>query len=313
MPTYTYERLSAQDSSFLVFESPTAHMHVGGLATLEAGPLRRPEGGLDIDRIRRYIASRLPLIPRYRQRLAFVPIENHPVWVDDTHFNLHYHVRHACLPHPGDDYQLKQLIGRVMSQQLDRGKPLWELWMIEGLQEGRCALLVKVHHCMVDGVGGVDLLTALMTTAPQDELRAGPGVGAALGTGRADVVGRCLATAHAGAVRGMARGARCARRSRRGRGARRQPPDGGVADGRSRAARATAHAARTRRSARTGGSIGSSLDLTAVKEVKNRLGGTVNDVVLATSAGGLRRFLKGAASMRARMTFGWSCRSACAV
>jgi WS/DGAT/MGAT family acyltransferase len=291
MPTYTYERLSAQDSSFLVFESPTAHMHVGGLAILEAGPLSRPEGGLDIDRIRRYIASRLPLIPRYRQRLAFVPVENHPVWVDDTHFNLHYHVRHACLPHPGDDYQLKQLLGRVMSQQLDRGKPLWELWMIEGLQEGRCAVLVKVHHCMVDGVGGVDLLTALMTTAPQDSFDPVP------------AWEPCAApdglTLLADAVR---RRAQVPFEVWRGvRGALADPDETGArVVNRLTAAWQTVEAGlRVPPPTPLNAPIGPhrrfdwlSLDLAEVKEVKNRLGGTVNDVVLATAAGGLRRFLK---------------------
>src|SRR5512144_344941 len=146
MSTPAFERLSAQDSSFLVFENANAHMHVGGTAVLEAGPLLRAHGGVDIERIRAYVASRLHWIPRYRQRLAFVPIENHPVWVDDDHFNLNYHVRHACLPYPGDDEQLKQLIGRIMSQQLDRGKPLWEAWIVEGLADNRVALVTKAHH-----------------------------------------------------------------------------------------------------------------------------------------------------------------------
>src|ERR1043166_7649821 len=128
MADYWYERLSVQDSSFLVFEDPHTHMHVGGVAILDAGPLATPDGGVDIDRIRAYIASRLPWIPRYRQRLAFIPVANSPVWVDDDHFNLKYHVRHTSLPRPGGERQLRRLAGRIMSQQLDRGKPLWEAW-----------------------------------------------------------------------------------------------------------------------------------------------------------------------------------------
>ena len=101
MPHYAYERLGFLDNSFLIMEGPTTPMHVAGTATYEVGPLRTPEGGIDIDRIRGYVSSRLHLIPRYRQRLAFIPLENHAVWIDDFHFNIHYHVRHTALPRPG--------------------------------------------------------------------------------------------------------------------------------------------------------------------------------------------------------------------
>ena len=124
-----YEPLAPQDSAFLFFESAETHMHLGGTAIFEPGPLATPDGGVDIDRIRARIASRLHQIPRYRQRLAWVPIQNHPVWVDDDHFNLGYHVRHTSLPRPGDDEQLKHLTARIMSQQLDRTRPLWEAWI----------------------------------------------------------------------------------------------------------------------------------------------------------------------------------------
>src|SRR6185295_745577 len=107
MPGYAYDRLSFLDHSFLLAERPHSHMHVGGTAIYDAGTLRRPDGGIDIDRIRAYVESRLHLIPRYRQVLATIPIENRPVWVDDEHFNIHYHVRHTSLPRPGDDRQLK--------------------------------------------------------------------------------------------------------------------------------------------------------------------------------------------------------------
>ena len=122
MPKYAYDRLTFLDNSFLIMEAPNSPMHVAGTATFEAGPLQSADGGIDIDRIRDYVASRLHLIPRYRQRLAYIPLENHPVWVDDEHFNIHYHVRHTALPQPGDERQLKRLAARIMSQHLDRSE-----------------------------------------------------------------------------------------------------------------------------------------------------------------------------------------------
>ena len=163
-----YQRLSGMDRSFLVFEDDATHMHISATIVLESDPVSREDGSIDIDRIRRYVASRLHRIPRFRQRLAYTPIENHPVWVDDAHFNIQYHVRHTSLPRPGDDRQLKHLAARVMSQQLDRAKPLWEMWVVEGLEGGRFAIISKTHHCMVDGVGGVDLLAVLMSLDPSE-------------------------------------------------------------------------------------------------------------------------------------------------
>ncbi|MGH7812712.1 MAG: WS/DGAT/MGAT family O-acyltransferase [Candidatus Binataceae bacterium] len=161
-----YERLSSLDRSFLDVENPASHMHVAGVMILEAGPLTTPGGGIDIDRIRRGVAASLPMMPRYRQRIERVPIANHPVWVDDDRFNLDYHVRHTALPHPGGEEQLKRLAGRIFSQQLDRGKPLWETWVIEGLDEGHFAMISKTHHCMIDGIAAVDLVSALLSTTP---------------------------------------------------------------------------------------------------------------------------------------------------
>jgi len=162
-----YERLGFLDNSFLIAESPTNHMHIAGTATYEAGPLRTEDGGIDVDRIRDYVASRLHRIPRYRQVLLEVPIDGHPAWVDDQHFNIDYHVRHTSLPRPGDDRQLKRLSGRIMSQQLDRSKPLWEMWIVEGLTgSDRFAVITKVHHCMIDGMSSVDLLEVLLTPTP---------------------------------------------------------------------------------------------------------------------------------------------------
>ncbi len=163
MPRYQYERLSAADNVFLLWETPTLHMHVSSVAVLERGPLASASGGIDIRRIRDAIEAALPRIPRYRQRLEWIPGFRHAVWVDDAHFDLGYHVRHTALPRPGSDAQLKKLASRVMAQQLDRSRPLWEIWVVEGLAGDRFAIVSKLHHCMVDGISGVDLTTALFS------------------------------------------------------------------------------------------------------------------------------------------------------
>lgn len=166
-----YDRLSQIDNSFLVYEEaqPEGAMHVASTQIHEAAPLRRADGSLDIERIEEYVLSRLGEIPRYRQRIRRTPLEGHPVWVDDPSFNIHYHVRHTRLAHPGSLRQLKRLVGRIFSQRLDREKPLWELWVIEGLEGDRVAVHSKVHHCMVDGVSGAELLAALLTATPQEK------------------------------------------------------------------------------------------------------------------------------------------------
>src|SRR6185295_18404196 len=157
MRRYAYDRLSVVDTSFLAIEGPTSHQHVAAVMLFEGGPAVRPDGGLQIELIREHIASRLHLIPRYRQRLATMRLGNRLFWVDDDHFNIHFHVRHTSLPRPGDARQLKRLAGRIVSQQLDRARPLWEIWVVEGLEGDRFAMVAKTHHCMVDGVSGVDL------------------------------------------------------------------------------------------------------------------------------------------------------------
>lgn len=162
--------MTALDASFVDIEDVNVHMHVAAALLFDPGPLARPGGGLDMERIRAYVESRLHFIPRYRQRLAYIPVERHPVWIDDTRFNLFYHVRHTSLPHPGSERQLKRLCGRILSQKLDLTKPLWEIWVIEGLETGRFALVTKVHHCMVDGISGVDLITVLLSPEPAEDL-----------------------------------------------------------------------------------------------------------------------------------------------
>jgi diacylglycerol O-acyltransferase / wax synthase len=153
--------MSPQDAMFLHIEDDNNPMHIGNVSVFE-GPA--PSYG---DLVRT-VAANLPLVPRYRQRVRFVPMElGRPVWVDDAHFQILYHIRHTAVPKPGSSEQLRNLAGRVFAANLDRSRPLWELWMVDGLEEGRWALISKVHHCMVDGVSATDLLTVLLDREPQ--------------------------------------------------------------------------------------------------------------------------------------------------
>lgn len=162
-----YERLSAQDSVFLHIESPTQPQHVGALGILEGEPLRRADGRFDLDAVREVIAERLHLVPRFRRKLMMVPFDQgRPVWVDDENFDLAYHVRLTALPSPGNEDQLLALFGRIQSHLLDRDRPLWELWFVEGLEGGRVASIQKTHHSLVDGISGVDVATVLFDLSP---------------------------------------------------------------------------------------------------------------------------------------------------
>src|SRR3954470_11183792 len=154
------DRLTAVDASFLAQEGPASHMHIGGLVLCE-GPAPGYEEMLD------HIRTRLHLVPRYRQRLAEPPLETgRPLWVDDPTFNLEYHVRQTALPAPGSEDQLLRLTGRIFSQQLDRAPPLWELWVVEGLEDGGFALISKTHHAMIDGISGVDIAQVMFDLSP---------------------------------------------------------------------------------------------------------------------------------------------------
>jgi diacylglycerol O-acyltransferase len=165
-----YARLSAIDATFLALEDPGVHMHVGAVAIFEAGSLRTPHGAVDVQRIRAFVDGQLHQTPRFRQRLAWVPVVKHPIWVDDERFNINYHIRHTALPAPGEVRQLKRLAARIFSQKLDRGKPMWEMWIVEGLEDGRFAMILKAHHCMVDGIAGIDLLAAILRLDPDPTL-----------------------------------------------------------------------------------------------------------------------------------------------
>ncbi|HTL22468.1 MAG TPA: wax ester/triacylglycerol synthase family O-acyltransferase [Mycobacteriales bacterium] len=156
------DRLSALDVSFLYMETPTTAMHVGGVAVFEP-----PADGFDYDRLVQLISQRIGLVPRYRQKVRWVPghLAN-PVWVDDPEFDVTYHVRRSALPKPGTDAQLRELVGRLQSRQLDRNRPLWEIYLVEGLEHGRVAIVTKTHHAMVDGVSAVDIGTVILDLEP---------------------------------------------------------------------------------------------------------------------------------------------------
>jgi WS/DGAT/MGAT family acyltransferase len=163
------DRLTGLDASFLHLEDDSAHMHVASVIVFEGdAPLYND--------VLAHMERRLHLVPRYRQRLAFVPFgQGRPRWVDDPHLNLRYHLRHAGLPAPGNEEQLRELASRVFAQPLDRDKPLWELWLVDGLEGGRFAMLAKTHHALVDGISGVDILTVLFDTSPEPAAPPDPG------------------------------------------------------------------------------------------------------------------------------------------
>ena len=155
------DRMSPLDATFLHIEDEVSHMHIGSVAIFEGPPPSHPE-------VLRWIGGKLPLVPRYRQKVRFVPFDlGRPVWVDDPHFHLDYHVRQTALPRPGGAEQLRNLVGRVMSQRLDRDRPLWQIWVVEGLEDDHWALVSQVHHCMVDGISGTDLLAVILDQQPE--------------------------------------------------------------------------------------------------------------------------------------------------
>jgi len=286
MPQRHLDRLTPVDASFLHQEGPVSHMHIGGLTLVEGPPPTMEEF---LEQIRR----RLHLVPRYRHKLAHTAIDSgRPVWIDDPNFNLEYHVRHTALPAPGKWEQLQELTARIYSQQLDRSKPLWEMWLIEGLEDNRFALITKTHHSLIDGIAGVDLATVLFDLSPDPpqiptsgkpwkphpepgttQLLAAGVVGAAR-TGLALVEGALDAIAHPERAMGKAREA---------------------AEGVGEIVWAGLNPApETPLNVPIGPHrrfVGVTSQLADFKTVKNAFGGTVNDVVLAVVAGALRSFL----------------------
>ncbi len=287
-----YERLSPLDTSFLALETDDLHMHVAAVGIFEAGPLQRSDGSVDIDRIRALVESKMQYVPRYRQKLAWVPFERHPVWVDDPEFDLTFHVRHSSLPRPGTDEQLKEFVGRVASHNLDRAKPLWELWIVEGLTDDRFAIVAKIHHCMIDGLAGVDLMAVMFNVIPTGEIeeiatwrpRPIPS-GAELLAGEA---GRRL-RASIDLVKDLTGLVQDAERIAGSAGRRLRAVTHSLASGWLSSASATPLNGRMSPNRRIDWQV---TDLNQIKAVKNAFGGTVNDTVLTVAAGAIRSFLQ---------------------
>jgi WS/DGAT/MGAT family acyltransferase len=281
------ERLSALDVSFLYMETPTTAMHIGSVARF-APPADEP---FDYDALCALVSRRIALVPRYRQKVRWVPghIAN-PLWVDDEDFDISYHVRRSALPKPGSDAQLRQLVGRLQSRQLDRSRPLWEIYLVEGLADGRFAIITKTHHAMVDGISAVDIGTLILDIEPTpretpddrwvprsepsrfgliadavaDSLRRPSQVVDTVRSGVTDA--KATAERAVGAVAGLAAVARTSLRS-----APASPLNAEIGE------------------QRRFGMAATSLD--DYKRIRKTHGGTINDVVLATVAGALRTWL----------------------
>ena len=281
------DRLGSTDLSFLTNESSSSHMHVGGILIFE-GPAP------SYDDLLEHVRSRLHLVPRFRQKLAFPPLQaGRPFWIDAANLNLEYHVRHSALPAPGSEEQLRRMAARVFSQQLDRSKPLWELWLVQGLTRNRFALVTKTHHAVVDGVSGVDIATVLFDlnpvpepAEPQNSWAPSPEPSQAtlLAKGAEDVLRAPVTAAR-----------RLERVVQHPEHAARQVRDAVEAVG-----EVGWNFANPAPKVPLNVQIGSHRrfvwvrsDLDHFKRVKNEVGGTVNDVVLAVVAGALRDWLHG--------------------
>jgi WS/DGAT/MGAT family acyltransferase len=283
----TVDRMSPTDAGFYFAESENTPLHVGSVAVFE-GPA--PSYG-DVVRL---LLAKLPLVPRYRQRVRRVPMDlGRPLWVDDPHFQILYHVRHTAVPQPGGDEQLRNLAGRVLGQRLDLAKPLWELYLVEGLADDRWALISKVHHCMVDGIAGTDLMQLVFDLSP-DAAHSEPQDWTPQRTpSTVEVVAGAVQDAVTHPLRELSRlprfgGVRTASRE-------------ALRSGRSLAANVPTVARQvTTRTARSlNGPIGphrrwawTEAKLEELKGARRALGGTVNDVVLTAITRGFRDLLE---------------------
>jgi WS/DGAT/MGAT family acyltransferase len=283
-----YDRLTGLDASFLHLESEAQPMHVGSLATFEGPPFFDDSGRFRLEDAREIISSRLHLVPRFRKKVMTVPLgQGRPIWVDDHDFDLNYHVRLTALPKPGNEEQLKTLMGRLQSTVLDRRRPLWELWFVEGLEGDRVAIIQKTHHALVDGISGVDVATVLLDLEPNPEPVKAPTwmpkrPPSSTQLLRDSIVERATVPAE------MVRSARAAVRGPRRMATRLTKTVQTLATMGSLAPRTPLNVAvgphRRVEFVRA--------DLGPVKDVKRTHGATVNDVVLAAVAGGLRHFLE---------------------
>ena len=282
-------RLSAQDAAFLYLEQPNMHMHVAGLSVID--PRTTPNERLSFEDLVEVLTSRVHLVPRFRQKVVFVPGNvARPLWVDDEDFDVDFHMRRAALPAPGGRRELADFVQRVHSRPLDRSKPLWELYFIEGLEDGLLAILTKVHHAMIDGISGVDIATVMFDFQPQPTILTPEPWNPAPEPSRMELLADALRDQVANPAAAIASGAQgllqAPLRVAQGMGAvlggvrelvgmgtpPKGPFDQNIGPNR-RFAMAEAPVQR-------------------FKDVKNAVGGTVNDVVLAVMAGSLHKTLK---------------------
>jgi diacylglycerol O-acyltransferase len=278
------DRLSPLDASFLHIENDVNHMHIGSVGIFEGPPPK-------YDELISTVGGRLALVPRYRQKVAMVPLSlGRPVWVDDPHFNIEYHVRHTALPEPGGEQELRRLVGRVMSQPLDRGKPLWEIWMAEGLEDRRWAMVSKVHHCLVDGVSGAELLAVLLDLSPDVPAPVDDGWHAAAEPSPLRLARDAVVDLMTSPYEQVRAAGSIVRRPRHTLDALRELATGSVAL--SRIVKPTPPTSLT-------GPIGphrryawTAADLADIKRIRRAHGGTVNDVVLALITRGFRDLLR---------------------
>ncbi len=276
-----FDRLTAVDASFLHQEGPSSHMHVGAV-TLIAGPPPPFEEFLDS------LRARLHLVPRYRQKLSVPPLETgRPLWVDDPSFNIEYHVRQTALPKPGHENQLLRLAARVFSQQLDRSKPLWEMWLVEGIEGDRFALISKTHHALIDGISGVDLAQVMFDLSPDPDE---PWQPAPEPTGVELVASGALGAVRTG-LRTASRAVNVLARPQSALSEIRQAAEGvgeivwaGLNPAPETPLNVPIGPHRRFYAVRS--------ELADFKAVKDAFGGTVNDVVLATVSGALRGWLR---------------------
>jgi diacylglycerol O-acyltransferase / wax synthase len=281
------DRLTAVDASFLTNESSNSHMHVGGILIFEGPPPRY------VDLVE-HVRSRLALVPRFRQKLVVPPLEaGRPLWADDVNFNLTYHIRHTALPDPGGEEQLKKLAGRIFSQQLDRSKPLWELWLAQNLESDRFAILTKTHHAMVDGVSGVDIGTVLFDlerdakpTQMEDDWVPQPE------PGTTELVARAIADVAAAPI-GIAERAVDAVRNPETTARKAVEALEGVGEIVTAFADPAPDVPLNEPIGPHRRYVWARSELANFKRIKDALGGTVNDVVLAVVTGALRNWLHG--------------------
>ena len=280
------QRLSPLDVSFLYMEEPTTPMHVGGLAIFQI-----PATGLVYEKVVDLISERISLVPRYRQKLKWVPGRlSNPVWIDDNDFDITYHVRRSALPKPGKDDQLRDFVARIQSRPLDRSRPLWELYVVEGLSKNRAAVVTKIHHAMVDGISAIDIGAIILDPTPEPRATAPdtwipnpePSALALIAEVFSEVV------RSPGTVIDSARGGFSDVRATAGRLGKALSGVLSITRSAVRSAPESPLNA-TIGEQRRFGMLATSLD--DYKLIRKSHGGTINDVVLATVAGGLREWL----------------------